>query len=122
LRAAHTELIQTALRPAYRVSAVADTDLAAVIACQDRLIAALDQRDPSAIESASARLTAAIAQVRSRGAWHARGDDHAQIGHALKQCDAAAMRVNYLKDWTRQRIDSLAAVRGWEGPQLYSKP
>jgi hypothetical protein len=102
--------------------AVADADLAAIIACQDSLIAALDGQDPAVIEAASARLAAALAQVRSRGTWHANGDDRAQIGHALKQSDAAAMRVNYLKDWTRQRIDGWAALRSKDTRKCYLKP
>ena len=34
------------------------------------------------------------------------------IGQTLRQLEAAAIRVNVLKDWTRQRIDRNHEIRG----------
>jgi hypothetical protein len=34
------------------------------------------------------------------------------MGQTLNQLEAAAMRVNILKNWTRQRIDKSHEIRG----------
>ena len=44
----------------------------------------------------------------------------ALIGKTLGQLEAAAIRINVLKNWTRQRIDMNHAIRGTQprGPAL----
>lgn len=100
---------------------MADGLMAEMIARQDALIAALDRRDATAIEAASSALADCVARMRARSAWHDGGALRDQISHALKQSDAATMRVNYLKDWTRQRLDGLASLRGQDTPSLYTR-
>ncbi len=100
---------------------MADSLMGEVMACQHALIVALDSRDAAAIEAASAALADCVARVRAKSAWHDGGVLRGQINHALKQSDAAAMRVNYLKNWTRQRLDGLASLRGQDPSGLYSR-
>lgn len=85
------------------------TELEHVIECQQRLIEALDARDAAALESATAHLSEALAGLRANGAVY--GAEPARVNHAMKQAQAARIRVNVLADWTRQRIDRLAEVR-----------
>jgi hypothetical protein len=96
--------------------------LETVIAIQQALIAALDARDVSGIETATAGLQAALCALKSDGAVHADAATIAKLGHARKQSEAARIRINVHADWTRQRIDRLAELRGG-GPALhYRKP
>lgn len=87
----------------------------------DALTGALGGQDAGAIISATEALAAAV--VPLSGADIAREDaPRAQslIGSTLAQLEAAAMRVNILKDWTRQRIDRNHEIRGIavRGPAL----
>jgi hypothetical protein len=89
-----------------------DTALDHLLACQTALIAALDARDAGAIEQASMQLANATANAHSYDAWHSNTSARSKIEHSLKQADAARTRVNYLSEWTRQRIDRLNELRG----------
>lgn len=80
-----------------------------VISCQQRLIEALDARDPEALETATAELADALAALKSFGAVY--GISEAELSHAMKQAEAARVRVNVLANWTRQRIDRLNELR-----------
>jgi hypothetical protein len=80
-----------------------------VIARQDELIGALDARDAAAIEAASLELADALRTLGAEGAVY--GVEARRVEHALRQCQAARIRVNVLSDWTRQRIDRLTEVR-----------
>lgn len=87
----------------------------------DDLVAALDGQDPGAIVAASEALATAV--ILFRGAAIPAGQEYrarALIGKTLAQLEAAAIRVNILKDWTRQRIDRNHAIRGTapRGPAL----
>jgi hypothetical protein len=93
-----------------------------LITAQATLIVALDRRDADAIETATKALGAAVAALRSQDAWRESGDMRERVSHALKQTDAARIRVNYLSDWTRQRIDSIAELRGGISAQTYAMP
>lgn len=81
-----------------------------VISCQERLIDALDRRDVAAVETATADLEVAVDRLTAIGAIHAR--DGSDIDFALRQSNAARIRVNLLADWTRHRIDRLSEIRG----------
>jgi hypothetical protein len=93
-----------------------------MITAQGALIAALDSRDADAITEAARRLDTLIAGLRAQSTWRESGAVREPLGHALKQTDAARIRINYLSDWTRQRIDSIAELRGGALSQTYAKP
>jgi hypothetical protein len=93
-----------------------------LITAQATLIAALDTRDASAIEAATRALADAVAAVRAQDTWRESGGARDRLSHALKQTDAARIRINYLADWTRQRIDSIAELRGGASAQTYASP
>ena len=79
----------------------------------DALVAALDGQDPGAIIAASVALATAV--ILFRGAAIPAGAEaraRVLIGQVLRQLEAAAIRVNVLKNWTRQRIDRNHAMRG----------
>jgi uncharacterized protein YecT (DUF1311 family) len=93
-----------------------------LISCQDALIAALDARDPGQIEMATADLASAVQMVKAQDVWRSGDTENDQIGHALRQSDAARMRVNYMADWTRQRIDQLDKLRRGDAVTIYTMP
>lgn len=97
-----------------------DDQIEAVIAAQGALIAALDAANVDAIEAATRDLSAVIESVRRSGSIRASGGTKARVDHALKQGDAARMRVNYLADRTRQRADRLTAARGGARAATYT--
>lgn len=79
----------------------------------DALVGALDGHDAGAIIAATEDLATAV--ILFRGASIPAGSEHrarALIGKTLGQLEAAAIRVNILKDWTRQRIDRNHEIRG----------
>ncbi len=79
----------------------------------DTLVGALDGHDAGAIIAATENLATAVILFRSAGI--PAGSEHraqALIGKTLGQLEAAAIRVNVLKDWTRQRIDKNHEIRG----------
>ena len=79
----------------------------------DTLIGALDGHDAGAIITATEALATAV--ILLRGANIPDGTEHrarALMNKTLGQLEAAAMRVNILKDWTRQRIDRNHVIRG----------
>ena len=84
-------------------------DLEHVIECQQRLIAALDARDVTALETATTHLSDALRSLQAAGGVYA--VDPGRVDHAMRQAKAARIRVNVLSDWTRQRIDRLAELR-----------
>lgn len=82
----------------------------------DTLVGALDGQDAGAIIAASEALATAV--ILFRNAAVPRGSEYrarALITKTLGQLEAAAIRVNILKDWTRQRIDRSHAIRGTHG-------
>ena len=91
-----------------------------LIACQSDLIAALDAGDVGAIEVATAQLANAAKQAQRKDSWHSKSDSRSKIEHGLKQTVAARTRINYLSEWTRQKIDRLNEVRGIANPHVYA--
>jgi hypothetical protein len=87
-------------------------NLETIIACQNDLLLALDARDVASMESASAALQVAVNAAKSTDTWQNHAEAKAKIDYALKQSDAARTRVNFLSDWTRQKIEKLAELRG----------
>ena len=90
-----------------------------VVACQDRILEALDARDAEAIETATIELAGVLQELAASGA--VRGIDEARLEHALRQAKAARIRVNILSDWTRQRIDQLSEIRSRALPSYGNK-
>ncbi|MBL8652195.1 MAG: hypothetical protein JNL35_17535 [Sphingopyxis sp.] len=79
----------------------------------DALVAALDGHDAGAIISATEALATAVILFRSSKVPPGR-EEHARMltDRVLRKLEAAAIRVNILKDWTRQRIDRNHQIRG----------
>jgi hypothetical protein len=90
-----------------------------VIAAQSSLIAALDARSPDDIVAATTRLAETIALLKAQ---NANQQDVSKIDHAMRQSEAALIRVNILSDWNRQRIDRLAELRGQKPQFAYRRP
>lgn len=84
----------------------------AVIDCQADLIDAIDAQDAPAIVRASEALAAAVAQLRDADGWPADPLVADRLRDALRKNQAAAIRINLMAHWTRQRIDRLAELRG----------
>ena len=79
----------------------------------DLLVGALDGQDAGAIIAATEELATAV--ILFRGASIPAGSElraRTLIGQTLGRLEAAAVRVNILKDWTRQRIDKSHEIRG----------
>jgi hypothetical protein len=91
-----------------------------MVACQDAMIAALDSNDAAMIERATCALASALGQLQGQGAWHTEASVRATLDHAIKQSDAARIRVNCLSHTTRQRIDRMAALRGGGSSSYYN--
>lgn len=79
----------------------------------DLLVGALDGQDAGAIIAATEELATAVILFRDT-AVPAGGEEQARtlITRTLAQLEAAAIRINVLKDWTRQRIDATDQIRG----------
>ncbi|PZQ24177.1 MAG: hypothetical protein DI569_01955 [Sphingopyxis macrogoltabida] len=85
----------------------------------DTLVGALDGHDAGAIIAATEELATAV--ILFRGAPIPVGSEQRArmiVTRTLAQLEAAAIRVNILKDWTRQRIDKTHAIRGGHGGSL----
>lgn len=93
-----------------------------LIACQDRLLAALDARDVGAIEAATAALAKCVDGAKAQGVWRDGRELRSGIDHALRQNDAARIRVNIMSEWTRRRRAQLAELRGQASAHVYRKP
>lgn len=79
----------------------------------DDLVRALDGHHAGAIISATENLAAAVVLL---GDAYIPADQAEEAGlliaATLEKMDAAAIRINMLKAWTRQRIDSNQQIRG----------
>jgi hypothetical protein len=98
-----------------------DIGLDQVQARLDALTGALDGHDAGAIIAATEALAASVVPLRDADiAPDSAARARALIGSTLAQLEAAAIRVNILKDWTRQRIDGNRQIRGIaaRGPAL----
>lgn len=84
----------------------------AVIDCQADMIDAIDAQDATAIIRASEALAGAVSRLRDADGWPSDPLVADRLRHALRKNQAAAIRINLLAHWTRQRIDRLAELRG----------
>lgn len=93
----------------------------AVLDCQSDLIVAIDGRDPGAILRASEALAAAVSQLGEVGEWPSDPLTADRLRDALSQNQAAAMRINLMAHWTRQKIDRLMELRSQNARQRQYK-
>lgn len=93
----------------------------AVLDCQTDLITAIDAQDAGAIVRASEALAAAVSKLRHVDNWPADPLAAERLRAALRQNQAAAIRINLMAHWTRQNIDRLADLRGQRAHQTRYK-
>lgn len=86
--------------------------LARLEAAHEGLIGALDGADVEAIEGKVEELRSAISEVRAMGGWRESPDLKARAKRIAALGEAARIRVNFLTDLTRQRLEMLSTARG----------
>jgi hypothetical protein len=86
----------------------------------EALIRALDGDDLGAIEQATASLAEAVHEAR-RHDWHSTPDLKERLLSLAAVAQAAQIRVNFLTDMIRRRVDAAAALRGAQ-PQMTYHP
>ena len=86
----------------------------------EALIRALDGDDLADIEQATATLAEAVHEAR-RHDWHGAPDLKERLLSLAALAQAAQIRVNFLTDMIRRRVDAAAALRGAQ-PQMTYHP
>jgi hypothetical protein len=86
----------------------------------EALIRALDGDDLSDIEQATANLAEAVHDAR-RHDWHSTPGLKERLLSLAALAQAAQIRVNFLTDMIRRRVDAAAALRGAQ-PQMTYHP
>jgi hypothetical protein len=81
-------------------------------ACHEALIRALDGNDLGALDEASRSLAGAVAAARAEGDWPTGPDLKERLLNLAALAHVAQIRVNFLTDKIRRRIDAVAALRG----------
>lgn len=81
-------------------------------ASHNALIGALDSRDIEALERSIGDFRNAVDEVRAAGGWRDNPEVVDKVLEIASLSEAARVRVNFLTDSVRQRIEALAAVRG----------
>jgi hypothetical protein len=89
--------------------------------CHEALIRALDGNDLEAIENATLGLADAVASARAEREWAATPDIRERLLSLAALAQAAQIRVNFLTDMIRRRVDAAAALRGAQ-PQMTYHP
>ena len=85
----------------------------------EALIGALDSNDISAIEAATAELAAAVQASRDAVPALAGTAARERLASLAALAQAAQVRVNFLTDGVRRRMDTLAMTRGRVGNLTY---
>ena len=93
--------------------------LDALAGSHEALIRALDGDDLAGIERATAALADAVHEAR-RHDWHNAPDLRERLLSLAALAQAAQIRVNFLTDMIRRRVDAAAALRGAQPPMTYS--
>jgi hypothetical protein len=94
--------------------------LDALARSHEALIRALDGDDLGEIEQATATLAEAVHEAR-RHDWHSTPDLKERLLSLAALAQAAQIRVNFLTDMIRRRVDAAAALRGAQ-PQMTYHP
>ena len=87
--------------------------------CHEALIRALDGNDLLAIESSTLALADAVASARAQQAWASTPDVRERLLSLAALAQAAQIRVNFLTDTIRRRVNAMAALRGAEPAMTY---
>jgi hypothetical protein len=87
--------------------------------CHEALIRALDGNDLEAIETATLALADAVASARARQDWAATPENREKLLSLTALAQAAQIRVNFLTDTIRRRVNAMAALRGAEPAMTY---
>ena len=87
--------------------------------CHEALIRALDGNDLSAIETATLALADAVASARAGRDWASTPDVKERLLSLAALAQAAQIRVNFLTDTIRRRVNAMAALRGSEPAMTY---
>ncbi|QPQ55343.1 hypothetical protein IC614_01650 [Allosphingosinicella flava] len=88
--------------------------------CQEALVHALDGDDIDALEQSIEALRHTVEAARGVGGWHDEPDLRDRAVRIQSLAQAAMMRVNFLTDLTRQRLETLSALRGRPAVHHYS--
>lgn len=86
---------------------MSDAVLSRLVASEEALIRALDTGGCADLDAAAEQLARDTAALRQVSGWRVTPPMRSQIGRALMLLDAARVRVNYLADRTRRRLDLL---------------
>ena len=87
--------------------------------CHEALIRALDGNDLEAIETATLALADAIGSARADRDWAATPEVKERLLSLAALAQAAQIRVNFLTDMIRRRVDAAAALRGAQPVTVY---
>jgi hypothetical protein len=86
----------------------------------EALIRALDGNDLEAIETATLALADAVGSARANRDWASTPDVKERLLSLAALAQAAQIRVNFLTDTIRRRVNAMAALRGSEPAMTYS--
>jgi hypothetical protein len=87
--------------------------------CHEALIRALDGDDLGAIETATLALADAVGSARAEQDWTATPNLKERLLSLAALAQAAQIRVNFLTDTIRRRVNAMAALRGAEPAMTY---
>jgi len=87
--------------------------------CHEDLIRALDGNDLLAIETATLALADAVASARADRDWAGTPAVRERLLSLAALAQAAQIRVNFLTDTIRRRVNAMAALRGTELAMTY---
>lgn len=85
----------------------------------EALIRSLDGHDLAAIEGATLALADAVASARANREWAATPEVKERLMSLAALAQAAQIRVNFLTDTLRRRIQAVAVLRGAEPALTY---
>lgn len=88
--------------------------------CQEALVRAIDGDDIDALEQSIEMLRQTAEAARGMGGWQDEPEVRERAARIRTLAHAAMMRVNFLTDITRQRLETLAALRGRPAVHHYS--
>ena len=93
--------------------------LDALATSHEALIRALDGDDLAGIEQATAALAEAVHETRRHDGWRATPGLRERLLSLAALAQAAQIRVNFLTDMIRRRVDAAAALRGAPPAAIY---
>ena len=93
--------------------------LDALATSHEALIRALDGDDLAGIEQATAALAEAVHAARRQDDWAGTPGMKERLLNLAALAQAAQIRVNFLTDMIRRRVDAAAALRGAQPVAVY---